>query len=141
MRAFAEAWPARETVKQLVSQLPWGHVIRLVQRVKEPAVREWYVREAISQGWSRSILEMQIERRLHARQGQAIHNFHLALPPPDSDMAAQVFKDPYVFDFLGTADPRREREVEQALVDHVQRFLLEIEAELALALRARPAVS
>ena len=126
MRGFAEACTDAEKVKQLVSQLPWGHVIRLLQRVKEPEIREWYMRESIKHGWSRSILEMQIDGQAHERQGKALTNFKSTLPPPDSDMAAQVFKDPYLFDFLGTADPRREREVEQALVDHIQRFLLEL---------------
>lgn len=126
MRGFAEACPDGKKVKQLVSQLPWGHVIRLLQRVKEPEVREWYIRESIKHGWSRSILELQIDGRAHARHGKALTNFKATLPPADSDMAAQVFKDPYLFDFLGTADPRREREVEQALVDHIQRFLLEL---------------
>jgi len=126
MRSFAEACPDAEKVKQLVSQLPWGHVIRLLQRVKEPEVREWYIRESIEHGWSRSILELQIDGRAHERHGKALTNFKATLPPADSDMAAQVFKDPYLFDFLGTADPRREREVEQALVDHIQRFLLEL---------------
>ena len=69
---------------------------------------------------------LQIDRRAHERHGKALSNFKDTLPPADSDMAAQVFKDPYLFDFLGTADPRREREVEQALVDHIQRFLLEL---------------
>jgi predicted nuclease of restriction endonuclease-like (RecB) superfamily len=113
-------------VKQLVSQLPWGHIIRLLQRVKDANAREWYMRMAAEHGWSRSVLELQIDGQAHARQGKAITNFEATLPPVDSDMAAQVFKDPYVFDFLGTADPRREREVELALVDHIQRFLLEL---------------
>ena len=126
MRSLADAYPDAAKVKQLVSQLPWGHVIRLIQRVKEPGVREWYMGRCIAEGWSRSILEMQIDGRAHARQGKALTNFKATLPPADSDMAEQVFKDPYLFDFLGTADPRREREVEQALVDHVQRFLLEL---------------
>ena len=82
--------------------------------------------ESIKHGWSRSILELQIDGRAHERHGKALTNFKATLPPADSDMAAQVFKDPYLFDFLGTADPRREREVEQALVDHIQRFLLEL---------------
>ena len=109
MRSFAEACPDAEKVKQLVSQLPWGHVIRLLQRVKEPEVREWYIRESIEHGWSRSILELQIDGRAHERHGKALTNFKATLPPADSDMAAQAFKDPYPFDFLGTADPRRER--------------------------------
>jgi predicted nuclease of restriction endonuclease-like (RecB) superfamily len=103
-----------------------NYVIRLIQRVKEPAVREWYIRKTVEHGWSRSILEMQIDARAHVRHGKAQSNFKNTLPPVESDMATQVFKDPYLFDFLGTADPRREREVEQALVDHIQRFLLEL---------------
>jgi predicted nuclease of restriction endonuclease-like (RecB) superfamily len=82
--------------------------------------------KSAEQGWSRSVLEIQIDGQAHARQGKALTNFPTTLPPADSDMAGQVFKDPYLFDFLGTADPRREREVEQALVDHIQRFLLEL---------------
>ncbi len=126
MRSFAEAFPDGEKVKQLVSQLPWGHLIRLLQRVKAPAVREWYIRESIANGWSRSILELKIDGHAHARHGRALSNFKDSLPPADSDVATQVFKDPYLFDFLGTAEPRREREVEQALVDHIQQFLLEL---------------
>jgi predicted nuclease of restriction endonuclease-like (RecB) superfamily len=74
---------------------------------------------------------LQIEARLHERQGKAVTNFSAILPPAESDMAAQIFKDPYLFDFLGTADPRREREVEQALIDQIQRFLLELGAGFA----------
>ena len=126
MRAFAEAFPEGPIVKQLVSQLPWGHVIRLIQMVKDPDARDFYIRQALTHGWSRSILEMQIQNRLHLRAGKAVNNFAQTMPPADSEMAAQLFKDPYLFDFLGTADPRREAEVEQALMDHVQRFLLEL---------------
>ena len=131
MRALADAYPNAAKVKQLVSRLPWGHVIRLIQRLKEPSVREWYMGRCIEEGWSRSILEMQIDGRAHVRQGKALTNFKATLPPADSDMAGQVFKDPDLFDFLGTADPPREREGEQALVDHIQRFLLELGAGFA----------
>lgn len=131
MRAFAEVYADAEIVKQLVSQLPWGHVVHLIQRVKSPEARIWYAKAAIAGGWSRSILDLQIASQSHLRQGKAVNNFALTLPPADSDMAAQVFKDPYLFDFIGTADPRREREVEQALVDHVQKFLLELGAGFA----------
>jgi len=126
MRAFAEAFPKSPIVKQPVSQLPWGHIIRLIQMVKDPTTRDFYIREALAHGWSRNILETQIQRRLHLRAGKAHNNFALTMPPADSDMAAHLFKDPYLFDFLGTADPRREAEVEQALVDHIQKFLLEL---------------
>ena len=131
MRSFAAAYPESAIVKQLVSQLPWGHIIRLLQKFKEPDIRHWYVKASIENGWSRNILDLQIQSAAHERAGQAIHNFSLTLPPADSDMAAQIFKDPYLFDFLGTADPRREREVEQALTDHIQRFLLELGAGFA----------
>jgi predicted nuclease of restriction endonuclease-like (RecB) superfamily len=126
MRAFAEAFPDGPIAKQPVSQLPWGHIIRLIQMVKDPAVRDFYIRETLAQGWSRSILEIQIQNQLHLRLGKAQNNFAMTMPPAESDMAAQLFKDPYLFDFLGTADPRREAEVEQALVDHIQKFLLEL---------------
>jgi predicted nuclease of restriction endonuclease-like (RecB) superfamily len=131
MRAFAEAWTEREFVQQAAAQIPWFHNCLLLEKVSEPESRKWYIEATIKNGWSRNILALQIETRLHERQGKAIHNFAVTLPPPDSDMAAQVFKDPYLFDFLGTADPRKEREVEQALIDHIQRFLLEMGAGFA----------
>ncbi|MBI5544294.1 MAG: DUF1016 domain-containing protein [Deltaproteobacteria bacterium] len=138
MRAFAEAYPEPEKVKQLVSQLPWGHVVRLIQRIKEPLIRDWYAGQCIRQGWSRSMLEMHVHRRAHARQGKAITNFQATLPPADSELASQVFKDPYLFDFLGTAEPRRESEVEQGLVAHIQRFLLELGSGFAFVGRQVP---
>lgn len=131
MRIFAEAIPDEQIAKQVVSQLPWGHIIRLLQQVKDPETRDWYIQQSIEHGWSRNILSLQIQNRAHERQGKALNNFPLTLPPADSDLASQVFKDPYLFDFLGTADLRREREVEQALVDHIQRFLLELGAGFA----------
>lgn len=138
MRAFAEAFPEGPIVKQPVSQLPWGQIIRLIQMVKDPAVRDFYIRETLAHGWSRAILEIQIENQLHLRSGKAQNNFALTMPPADSDMAAQLFKDPYLFDFLGTADPRREAEVEQALVDHIQTFLLELGTGFAFVGRQVP---
>lgn len=138
MRSFAEAYVDIGVVKQLVSQLPWGHVVKLLQRVKDPDTRRWYMLQTVEHGWSRNILELQIERKVHTRQGRLVSNFPLTLPPATSDMAAQAFKDPYLFDFIGTADPRREREVEQALVDHLERFLLELGAGFAFVGRQVP---
>lgn len=131
MRAFAGAWPDKAIVQQVVAQLPWRQNIALLERVTSPEDRLWYAQQTIQQGWSQPILRLQIETGLHERQGKAITNFPATLPPADSDLASQVFKDPYLFDFLGTADPRREREVEQALTDHIQRFLLELGAGFA----------
>jgi predicted nuclease of restriction endonuclease-like (RecB) superfamily len=128
MRAFAAAWPDAEVVQRVVARLPWRQNIALLERLDDAQTRLWYAEQAIAHGWSQPILCMQIDGRAHERHGRATTNFAATLPPERSDMAAQVFKDPYLFDFLGTADPRREREVEQALVDHVQRFLLELGA-------------
>ena len=126
MRQFAESWPDREIVQQAVAQLPWSHNLILLQAVADPTTRLWYARKVVAEGWSRAILTHQIERQLHLREGRALSNFERTLPAPDSDLASQVFKEPYLFDFLGTIDARRERELEAALVDHVQRFLLEL---------------
>jgi predicted nuclease of restriction endonuclease-like (RecB) superfamily len=113
-------------VQRVVAQLAWRQNIVLLERLDDAPTRLWYAEQARRHGWSRDVLAMQIGSQAHARQGKTISNFTETLPPADSDMADQVFKDPYLFDFLGTADPCREREVEQALVDHIQRFLLEL---------------
>jgi len=131
MRAFAAAWPDGAIVQEALAQIPWYHHIALLERCKSREERLWYARQSAAHGWSHNILTLQIKSRVHERQGKAVNNFALTLPPADSDMAVQVFKDPYLFDFLGTADPRREREVEQALTDHIQRFLLELGAGFA----------
>lgn len=131
MRRFAQECPDRQIGQQPADQLPWFHLVCLLTKVSEPAEREWYARMAIEQGWSRNILNLQISGEAARREGKAIHNFPATMPPLDSDLAAQVFKDPYLFDFLGTANPRNEREVELALVDHIQKFLLELGAGFA----------
>lgn len=138
MRAFAAAWPEREIVQEALAQITWYHNIALLEKLTGSEERLWYAREIIKNGWSRNVLALQIESRLHERQGKAITNFKKILPPEDSDMAIQVFKDPYLFDFLGTADLRRERELEQALVDHIQHFLLELGAGFAFVGRQVP---
>jgi predicted nuclease of restriction endonuclease-like (RecB) superfamily len=126
MRKFAEAWPERELVQQLAAPIPWFHNCLILDRLHENSIRKWYISKTVENGWSRNILAMQIKTCLHERDGKSANNFDTALPPADSDMAAQIFKDPYVFDFLGTADPRREAELEQGLIDHIQKFLLEL---------------
>lgn len=83
-------------------------------------------KKTIENGWATNVLRFQIESQLHLRQAKSINNFPVTMPPSDSDMAGQIFKDPYLFDFLGTAEPRREKEVETALVEHIQKFLLEL---------------
>jgi predicted nuclease of restriction endonuclease-like (RecB) superfamily len=126
MRTFAAAWPDRAIVQEPLAQLPWYHQIALLEKLSSADQRLWYAGQSAKFGWSHNILALQIDGRAHERHGKAVTNFKATLPPEGSDLAAQIFKDPYLFDFLGTADPRREREVEQALVDHIQHFLLEL---------------
>jgi predicted nuclease of restriction endonuclease-like (RecB) superfamily len=126
MRAFADAWPDRRVVQQLVAQLPWGHNVRLLDRLDAREERIWYARQAIEHGWSRDILLAQIETGLHKRAGKALTNFKATLPPPQSDLAQQTLKDPYIFDFMTLAPGAQERDLERGLVEHVRDFLLEL---------------
>ena len=126
MRSLAEAWPDSAIVPQLVALLPWGHLRVLMDRLKDRETREWYLRAAVEYGWSRNILAHQISSRLHEREGKALTNFHRALPPPNSDLAEQILKDPYNFDFLTVATVAREREIERGLLIHLRDLLLEL---------------
>ena len=138
MRAFAEAWPDAEIVQQAVGQLPWGHNLVLLAKLKDPQQRQAYAQRAVEYGWSRSVLGMHIETRLLEREGQAQTNFSARLPAPGSDLAQQALKDPYIFDFLGVNREANEREIEHALVQHVTRFLLELGAGFAFVGRQVP---
>ncbi|NLY42192.1 MAG: DUF1016 domain-containing protein [Desulfovibrionales bacterium] len=131
MRAFAEAWPDFAIVQQAVGQLPWGHNLVLLSKLKEPAERLAYAHAAIEHGWSRNVLNIHIETRLLERTGKAITNFEQRLPAPQSDLAIESLKDPYRFDFLGLGVQAQEREIEGALVQHVTEFLLELGAGFA----------
>lgn len=126
MRAFAEAWPDAEIVQQAVGQLPWGHNLVLLTKLKDPAMRLAYAQRAIQHGWSRNVLNIHIETRLLEREGQAVTNFEAQLPTPQSDLARNTLKDPYLFDFLGVGKEADEREIESAIVQHITRFLLEL---------------
>jgi predicted nuclease of restriction endonuclease-like (RecB) superfamily len=92
MRIFAREFPDPPIAQQPISQLPWGHVLQIIQRIKNPAVRDFYIQQTISHGWSRSILEVQIGQQLHLRIGKAQNNFSATLPPSDSNLAVQVLK-------------------------------------------------
>lgn len=126
MRAFALAWPDRQIVQEVLAQLTWYHNLALLEKLKTPKERLWYAQKAFEYGWSRNILAMQIDTKAHLRFGKAQNNFPATLPASDSDMAVQIFKDPYLFDFLGTDAPRREAELERDLMTHLQKFLLEL---------------
>ena len=131
MRAFAEAWPDAAIVQQAVGQLPWGHNLVLLTRLKDPQQRLAYARSALEHGWSRNVLNIHIETRLLERTGTAVTNFAASLPKPQSDLARESLKDPYRLDFLGLGREAGEREIENALVKHVTEFLLELGAGFA----------
>ncbi|MCP4721514.1 MAG: DUF1016 domain-containing protein [Desulfobacteraceae bacterium] len=126
MRKFAASWPDKKFVQEALAQITWYHNLALLEKLKSPELRLWYAQKAFENGWSRNILVSQIKSRLHERVGKTTNNFETALLPADSDMTDQIFKDPYVFDFLGTDEPRREAELEQKLMDHLEKFLLEL---------------
>ena len=127
MRAFAEAYSDEVILQQVVANLPWGHNVRLMEAVKDPEVRLWYAQQAITQGWSRNILLTQIDHDLYSRhKSSAITNFERTLPDPQSDLAQDLVKNSYTFDFLAIAADAKEKEVQKALVDHIRDFLIEL---------------
>jgi predicted nuclease of restriction endonuclease-like (RecB) superfamily len=152
MRSFAEAYPDRpivqqaaaqftdaliahqaagqitgeQVVQEVLSRIPWFHNCVLLDKVKGPAERLWYAQQTIENGWSRNVLVHQIESNLYARQGQALTNFNLTLPPTQSDLAQQLLKDSYVFDFLGLEQTAKEHDLERGLLQHLQKFMLEL---------------
>jgi predicted nuclease of restriction endonuclease-like (RecB) superfamily len=126
MRQMAAAWPEGPIGQQPVGQLPWGHIMVLLDKLDAPEARDWYARAAVAGGWSRNVLLNQIKGRARDRVGAAPSNFGLTLPGEDSELAAQIAKDPYVFDFLGLSGRVAERDLEQALVGRLRHTLLEL---------------
>jgi len=126
MRAFAALYPDSDVVQQAAARLPWGHTMRLLEAVKDPNERAWYMGQAVERGWSRDMMMRQIESDLYRRQGRAQTNFTRTLPATQSDLARQVLKDPYNFDFLSLGDDALERDLERGLLTHIRAFLLEL---------------
>ncbi len=126
MRALAETHPDRAFVQQVVARLPWGHVVRLMENVKDATRREWYARQSIEHGWSRNVLIHQIESNLYERQGKALTNFSRTLPAVQSELAQQLIKDPYSFDFLALGPDLLERDLERGLLEHLRSLILEL---------------
>ena len=138
MRRFAEEWPDFEFVQQAVAQLPWGQNLLLLTKLKTREEREWYVAQAIEHGWSRNVMWHHISTCLHQRSGNAVSNFDKRLPSPDSELAQQTLKDPYIFDFLGVSNEALEREIEDAMTRHVTKLLMELGDGFAFAGRQVP---
>ncbi len=127
MRQWYRFWSDElEFAQQLVSQIPWGHNLVIIGKIKNIEEAAFYVQKTIQNSWSRAVLTHQIESGLYQRAGKAITNFQTALPAPHSDLARQTLKDPYNFDFLMLREKHDEQELENALIDHITRFLLEL---------------
>ncbi|MDB5001643.1 MAG: hypothetical protein JWR76_2720 [Mucilaginibacter sp.] len=138
MRSFAHTYPefvqaalaqtgGLDSIVQVpLAQLPWYHHITLLDKVKADEERRFYIREAVKNGWSRNVLVHQIESNLYQRQGNSITNFVTTLPPIQSDLAKEIFKDPYKFDFLNLSETHFEKDLEDGLVGHMTKFLLEL---------------
>ncbi|MEM9214679.1 MAG: PDDEXK nuclease domain-containing protein [Cyanobacteria bacterium P01_F01_bin.150] len=126
MRTFAAAYPNEEIVLQTIANVPWGHNQTLLNKLDDIEQRLWYAQQSSEYGWSRNVLEMQIETNLFKRQGGAITNFERTLPPANSDLSQQLLKDPYNLDFFSLARNAQERDLENALVNHMKDFLLEL---------------
>jgi predicted nuclease of restriction endonuclease-like (RecB) superfamily len=126
MRKFAESWRDVSIVQELLAQITWYHHIALLDKVKDKQEREWYIRETIRNSWSRNILAHQIESGLVHRARTAVTNFSAVLPAPQSDLAAEVIKDPYIFDFLGRSAENSERDLHLSLLEKLRDFLVEL---------------
>jgi len=114
------------TTSSLVIQMPWGHNLLLIEKVKQISTRIWYMKQAIKNGWSRDTLSIMIKNNTFDRQGTAITNFGERLPPTQSEFAKELLKDPYIFDFMTLEEPFHQRELESGLVQHLEKFLLEL---------------
>jgi predicted nuclease of restriction endonuclease-like (RecB) superfamily len=126
MRSCAEVWPEESILQQVAAKLPWGHIMVLIDAVKSPVERDWYARQTVQNGWSRNVLAHQIDSGLFHRQGGALTNFDRTLPAEQSDLAKQLVKDPYNFDFLSLSTEARERAIERGMIQQVQSLILEL---------------
>ena len=126
MRTFAEAYSEDVILQHSVAILPWRHNILLLEKLKDTEKRLWYADQSLENGWSSDVLAMQIESNLIERQDNAVTNFDRILPSPQSNLARQLLKDPYQFNFLDLNQNAQERDLERGLVTHIREFLLEL---------------
>lgn len=126
MRKFAAEYKDFEFVQEVLAQLSWYHNITLIDKVLDRKEREFYIQKAIQNGWSRNIMVIQVETNLYKRQGGAVTNFDVRLSNSQSDLAKELIKDPYIFDFLSIGESAHEREIEKGLITHIEKFLIEL---------------
>jgi predicted nuclease of restriction endonuclease-like (RecB) superfamily len=138
MVQFAREYSDFTISQQAVGQIPWGHNIILLQKLKTIEERLWYANKTVENGWSRNVLLHWLDSNLYNREGKAITNFQNTLPSPQSDLAHQTLKDPYCFDFLTLKERFNEKELENGLIEHTQKFLIELGAGFAFVGRQYP---
>lgn len=126
MRQFASEYGENEILQQAIGEIPWGHNIDIFTKLKDNNIRFWYIKKTIENGWSRNVLVMNIEAGTHLKLGAAQTNFNLTLPNPTSDLAQQLIKSEYNFEFLALADKAHEKAIEKGLINHIRDFLLEL---------------
>lgn len=126
MRAFAQSFPDETVIQAVMGRITWYHNVALIDKLKTNEERLWYAQKTIEHGWSRNALVHQIESGLYQRIGNAVSNFDHTLPQSQSDLARQILKSPYNFEFLELAETAQERDFERALVGHIRDFLLEL---------------
>lgn len=126
MVQFYNEYAGDEIGQLSVAQIPWTHNIILIQKIKDKKLRYWYMQKILENGWSKDVLSLMIKSEVHKRAGNLVSNFKQILPPFESDLVQQSFKDPYRFDFLTITEPFREKELENNLIKHMERFLIEL---------------
>ena len=126
MKRFYNEYKEYGKVPQAVAHLPWGHNILLFEKIKDKDIRKIYADAIISNGWSRSVLEFQIDTEYHKRIGNSFNNFDVSLPPFDSDLVNNIIKDPYIFDFLTLRENYKEKELEIAMIEKIKDVLIEL---------------
>jgi predicted nuclease of restriction endonuclease-like (RecB) superfamily len=124
----------------LILRLPWSHNFILIEKVKDLKARRWYMEQALAGGWGRNTLESMIRSNAFKRKGRAVTNFAAQLPDHQSELAIETLKDPFIFDFLTLEEPFHERELETGLIQHLEKFLLELGAGFAFVGRQYHAV-
>lgn len=128
MRMFADNFTLEEIGQQAADQIPWFHIVTLLEKIKDKNQRSWYIKKTIEHGWSRNVLTLQIKTNLYEREGRSTTNFKETLPAPQSDLAQQLIKDPYNLEFLDVQGDIAERHLEAKLIDNIRKFLLELGA-------------
>lgn len=131
MQQFASTYPNFSIGQAPLGQISWYHNITLLQKCSNNDQRFWYAQKSIEHGWSRNMMVHHIESHLYKREGKALTNFSRTLPAPKSELAQQTLKDPYIFDFLTLDKDAREKDLEDALMKHITKFLLELGAGFA----------